>query len=79
MKLKVQHDMWTNGLCRAEWDLTLLPYYPAYQHTPGMTYCEHVLPIFPTWGQFFFPKIDLDLAVVLTWEQFCPQGTLGNV
>lgn len=40
-------DMWINGLPQAEWDLAMLLYYPAYQHPPGINYCEEVLPIVP--------------------------------
>lgn len=31
-----------------------LLYHPAQQHTPEVTYCEEVLPMFSMWGSSFF-------------------------
>lgn len=76
MELQVQQGPICGSVVfpRAEWDLAMSLYSPAYQHPPGIHYCEEVLPTFPIWGPFFFSKIDLDLPVVLTGEQFCPAG-----
>lgn len=75
VELKVEQSLlWTNGLSRTEWDML------CFHTTPHSNIFQELL-----WGSssyifnmraVLFSKIDLELPVTLTWEQFCPSGDM---
>lgn len=75
MELKVEQSlMWTNGLSRTEWDM----FY--FHTTPHFNIVQELLRESSSYilnmGAVLFSKTDLELPVILIWEQCCPSGDM---